>query len=73
MISMFWLEADMQRVEKVHCKTLQIVYNNYMATFHDLLTLNNELKMAVEICQSRNKLNPRFIRKVCAEQTSKIY
>lgn len=66
-------EADMQKVEKVHYKTLQIVWNNYMATFGDLLTLNNELKIhqkhlrlrAVQIYQSRNKPNPRFKWKVC--------
>ena len=35
----------MERVEKVNkYKTLQVVYNNYMATYDDLLALNNKLK-----------------------------
>ena len=29
-------KADMQRVEKVQYKTLQVVHNNYMATYDEL-------------------------------------
>ena len=46
-------------------KTLQVVYNNYMATYDDLLALDNKLKthqkylqfLAIEIYKSKNKLN----------------
>ena len=34
----------MRRVEKVQYETLEVVYNNYMATYDDLLALNNKLK-----------------------------
>ena len=34
---MFYSETDMQRTEKVQYKTLQVVHNNYMATYDELL------------------------------------
>ena len=47
-------------------KTLQVVYNNYTATYDDLLALDNKLKtlqrhlqfLDTEIYKSKNKLNP---------------
>ena len=39
------LKKDMQRVEKVQCKSLQVVYNNCMATYDELLALVNKLKI----------------------------
>ena len=61
----------MQRVEKVQYKTLQVVYNNYMATQDDCLVLGNKLKiykrrlqfLIIEIYKSKNKLKPSFIWK----------
>ena len=46
-------------------KTLQVVYNNYMATYDELLALDNKLKthqshlqfLATEVYKSKNKLN----------------
>ena len=35
----------MQRVEKVQYKTLQVVYNNYVATYNELSALNKKLKI----------------------------
>ena len=43
-----------------------MLYNNYMATYDDLLALDNKLKtdqrnlqfLAIEIYKSKNKLNP---------------
>ena len=63
---MLCLKIDMQRVQKVHwIKTLQWVYNNYMATYDDLLPLDNRLKtqrhfhfLASEIYKPKNKINP---------------
>ena len=41
----FRSKTDMQRVEKVQYKSLQVVYNNYMATYDELLSLDNKLKI----------------------------
>ena len=45
LIYIFGSKADTQRVEKVQYKTLLVVYNNYMATYDELLTLDNKLKI----------------------------
>ena len=58
-----------ERSEKVQYKTLLMVYNNYMATYDDLLALDNKLKihqrhlqfLAIEIYKSTHKLNPSFM------------
>ena len=42
-IWMFCSKIDMQGVEKVQYKILQVVYNNYMTTYDDLLASNNKL------------------------------
>ena len=67
---------DMQRVEKVQFKTLQVVYNNYMATYDELLALNNKLKihqrhlqfLAIGTYKSKTKLNPSFMWKIYKEK-----
>ena len=42
---MFCLKIDMEGVERYNkYKTLQVVYNNYMATYDDLLALDNKLR-----------------------------
>ena len=66
----------MQRVEKVQYKSLQVVYNNYMATYDELLALDNKLKihqrhlqfLAIEIYKSKNKFNPSFMWKTYKEK-----
>ena len=58
---MFCSKADMQIVEKVQYKTLQVVYNIYMAIYDELLALNNNL--ALEIYSSENMPNLSFIEK----------
>ena len=65
------LKNKNERSEKVQYKTLLVVYNNYMATYDDLLALDNKLKihqrhlqfLAIEICKSKHKLNPSFMWK----------
>ena len=42
---MFCSKTDMQRVKKVQYNTLQVVYNNYIATHDELLALDNKLKI----------------------------
>ena len=54
----------MQRVEKVQYKTLQVVYNNCMARYDELLALDNKLKihqrhlqfLTIEMYKSKNNL-----------------
>ena len=60
LIWMFCSKTDMQRVEKVQYKSLQVVYKNYMATYDELLALDNKVKihqrhlqfLAIEIYES---------------------
>ena len=76
LIWIFCLKTDMQRVEKVQYKSLQVVYKNYMATYGELLALDNKLKihqrhlqfLAIEIYESKNKLNPGFMWKTYKEK-----
>ena len=76
LIWMFCSKTEMQRVEKVKYKSLQVVYNNYMATYDELLALDNKLKihqrqsqfLAIEICKSKNKLKPSFMWKTYKEK-----
>ena len=63
----------MRRVEKVQYETLEVVYNNYMATYDDLLPLNNKLKthqkfLVIEMYKSKKKLNPSFMWKTYREK-----
>ena len=76
LIWLFCSKTDMQRVEKVQYKTLQVVYNNYMTTYDELLALDNKLKihqrqlqfLAIEMYKSKNKLNPNFMWKTYKEE-----
>ena len=76
LIRMFSSKTDMQRVDKVQYKSLLVVYNNYMATYDELLTLDNKLKvhqrhlqfLAIEIYKSKNKLNSSFMWKTYKEK-----
>ena len=69
LIWMFCSKTDMQRVEKVKYKYSQVVYNNHMATYDELLALDNKLKihqrhlqfLAIEMYKSKTKLDPSFI------------
>ena len=53
----------MHRIKKVKYKTLQVVYDSYMATYDELLALDNKLKvhrrhlqfLAIEIYKSKKK------------------
>ena len=73
---MFCSKSDIRRVEKVQYETLEVVYNNYMATYDDLLALNNKLKthqrhlkfLVIEMYKSKKKLNPSFMWKIYREK-----
>ena len=66
----------MQRFLKKQYKTLRVVYNNCMATYDDLLALDNKLKihqthlqfLANEIYQPRHELNRSFMWKAYEER-----
>ena len=66
---MFCSKADMQKVDKVQYKTLQVVYHNYMTTYDELLALDNKLKihqrhlqfLAIEMHKSKNELKQSFM------------
>ena len=53
-----------------------MVYNNYMASYDELLALDNKVKtqqrhlqfLAIEIYKSKNKLNPSFMWKAYKEK-----
>ena len=76
LIWLFCSKTDMQRVEKVQCKILQVVHNNYMAIYDELLALDNKLKiyqrhlqfLATEMYKFKNKLNPSFMWKTYKEK-----
>ena len=63
---MFCSKTDMQRVEMVQYKALQVVYDNYMATYDDLLALDNKLKihqrhfLVIGIYKSKNNVERNF-------------
>ena len=60
----------------VQYKTLQVVYNNYMATCDELLALDNKLKihkrdlliLVIEMYQPKNELNPTLMWKTYKEK-----
>ena len=60
---MFCSKLHMHKIEKVKYKTLQVVYDNYMATCDEFLALDNKLKvhqrhlqfLAIEIYKSKKK------------------
>ena len=64
LIWMFYSKTNMQWVEKVPYKTLRVVYNNYMATYDELIALDNNLKihrrhlqfLAIEMYKSKKNL-----------------
>ena len=58
------------------CKTLQVVYNSYVAIYDELLALDNKLKthqnhlqfLAIELYKSKNKLNKSLMWKTYKEK-----
>ena len=76
LIWIFCSKTCMKRVEKVQYKSLQVVYNDCMDTYDELLALDNKLKihqrhfqfLALEIYKSKNKLNPSFLWKTYKEK-----
>ena len=78
LIWMFYSKIDMQRVEKVQYKNLQVVCNNYVVTYDKPLAMDNKLKihqrhlkfLITEILNSKNKLNPSFVLKTYKEKST---
>ena len=57
------------KVQKLHFRTLQVVYNTYEKSYNELLILNRDIpihqkhlhSLATEVCKSVNNLNPQFM------------
>ena len=66
---MFCDKKEMDAIERVHYRTLKVVYNNYNLSYADLLAIDGKLSihqkhlhyLAVEIYKSVNNLNPEFM------------
>ena len=45
LIWMFAGKSSIAKICKIHCRTLQIVYNNYDKSYHDLLKFSNDVSI----------------------------
>ena len=59
---MFAGKSSMTKICKIHYRTLQIVYDNYDKSYHDLLNFSND----VSICQ-------RHLRFLAIEVSVEVY
>ena len=66
---MFAGKLSIAKICKVHFRTLQIVYNNYDKSYHDLLNFSNYFSihqrhlrfLAIEVYKSLMNINPEFM------------
>ena len=69
---LIWMFADkslISKVQKIHFRTLQMVYNTYEKSYNELLILKRDISihqkhlhfLATEIYKSVNNLNPQFM------------
>ena len=69
LIWMFAGKSSIAKICKIHCRTLQIVYNNYDKSYHDLLKFSNDVSihqrhlrfLTVEVYKSLMNINPEFM------------
>ena len=69
---LIWIFAGktLSKVQKIHFRTLQVVYNTYKKFYNGLLILNRDISihqkhlhfLATEVYKSINNLNPQFMR-----------
>ena len=67
---MFAGKSSIAKICKIHFRTLQIVYNNYDKSYHDLLNFSNNVSihqrhlrfLAIEVYKSLINTNPEFMR-----------
>ena len=66
---LIWVFADkssIAKICKIHFRTLQIVYNNYDKSYHDLLNFSNDVSihqkhlrfLAIEVYKPLMNINP---------------
>ena len=68
---LIWIFAGktLSKVQKIHFRTLQVVYNTYEKFYNGLLILNRDIPihqkhlhfLAAEVYKSINNLNPQFM------------
>ena len=66
---MFAGKPSIAKICKIHFQTLQIVYNNYDKSYHDLLNFSNDVSihqkhlrfLATEVYKSLMNINPEFM------------
>ena len=69
LIWMFAGKSLISKVQKIHFRTLQVVYNTYEKSYNELLILNRDISihqkhlhfLATEVYKSVNNLNPQFM------------
>ena len=66
---MFVGKSSIAKICKIHLRTLQIVYNDYDKSYHDLLNFNNDVSihqrhlkfLAIEVYKSLMNINPELM------------
>ena len=66
---MFAGKSSMTKICKIHYRTLQIVYDNYDKSYHDLLNFSNDVSihqrhlrfLPFEVYKSLMNINPEFM------------
>ena len=69
LIWMFAGKTLISKVQKIHFRTLQVVYNTYEKSYNELLILNRDISihqkhlhfLATDVYKSVNNLNPKFM------------
>ena len=71
LIWMFAGKSSIAKICKIHFRTLQIVHNNYVKSYQDLLNFSNDISihqkhlrlLAIEVYKSLMNINPEFMWK----------
>ena len=69
LIWMFAGKSSIAKICKIHFRTLQIVHNNYVKSYQDLLNFSNDISihqkhlrlLAIEVYKSLMNINPEFM------------
>ena len=69
LICMFASKNSMLKVNKIHRRTLRVVYDDYNSTYEELLASHNDISihqkhlkhLAIEVYKSLTNLNPEFM------------
>ena len=67
----------MLKINKIHRKTLRVVYDDYNSAYEELLASHNDITirqkhlkhLAIEICKSLATLNPEFMWPFCKNKS----